>query len=524
MLKKVLCLLLPMFCAIANPKEEAANSFEETIKAFLSELIGIESDQESFSTTTHEIELPSGKIEYTAIAGTLPQFDNAGETVGQIFFTAYLKEGENRPVTFIFNGGPGGSSLAMHIGGFGPRRLTLPEEGQTPLPPYKMIDNPETLLESSDLVFIDPMGTGYSRAEENRYKQFCYSVEGDLVSFAEFIRVFCIHFDRWNSPKYLIGASYGTSRACGLAELLAYEGIYLNGIALMSCAIDFSTIFGQRDQALSDCLHIPTLAATAWYHGRTMQDKTLQEVVDYARRFCYEQYAPVTLQPSRLSSSEQRAFYQDLADLIGLPLDTVRRYEARIDEKIFVSEFFASDRKLIGGYDSRYVGDVSAIGGEYLEDPSYRDIRPAFYAAFLNYLQTDLKTKVKSQGYEDFSSEAFSNWNWNTYDTSGMPNFLQRLRRTLIANPYMKVFIGSGYYDIRTPFAAAEYSLDHLELPDPYRKNFQVEYYEAGHGYIFDLKSLKKFKKDLLRFYNTETKAHPSALPSPTDHLEDAIK
>ena len=504
MLTKIFALLFPLSLAFG----ESTVLYEEAIKAFLYELLGAhrEEESDSFNTTHHEIQLADITFAYTAIAGTLPQFATDGKKVGQIFFTAYLKSEEDtkRPITFIFNGGPGGSSLAMHIGGFGPRRLALPAEGQKPLPPYRIIDNPETLLECSDLVFIDPMGTGYSRTEKDEYKSLYYSVEGDLASFAEFIRVFCIHFDRWNSPKYLFGASYGTVRACGLAEVLAYQGIYLNGIALMSCAIDYTTVFGERDQPLSDCLHIPTLAATAWYHGRTMQDKTLEEVVDFARRFSYEQYAPVMLQPSRLNPSEQRAFYQTFADLIGLPLDTIRRYEGRIDERKFITEFFAADRKIIGGFDSRYIGDVSAIGGEYLEDPSYREIRPAFYATFLHYLQKELQTKIKAHAYEDFSSEVFMQWNWSTYDSSGMPSFLQRLRRTLIANPHMKVFIGSGYYDLRTPFMAAEYSLEHLELPEKYRQNFQVEYYEAGHGYIFDLPSLKKFKRDVQRFYSVK--------------------
>ncbi len=509
MSRRVLFFLLPLAALFAETDQE---SYKSAIKSFLFELFENTADdsQDSLNTTSHTIQLESGPLTYTAIAGTLPQFTAKGEEVGQIFFTAYLKGAEeeikdrNRPITFIFNGGPGGSCLSMHIGGLGPRRIAFPEEGQKPLPPYKMVDNQETLLESTDLIFIDPIGTGYSRAEHKAYEPFFYSVEGDLSSFAEFIRVFCVHFERWNSPKYLLGASYGTTRACGLAETLAAHGIHLNGIVLMSCAIDYSTVFGQRDQPLSDCLHIPTLAATAWYHKRAMQDKTLPEAVEYARRFTYEQYAPVMLQPSRLNQMEKRAFYQNFADLIGLPVDIIRRYDARIDEKVYVTEFFASDRKILGGCDSRYVGNASALAGEYIEDPSYRNIRPVFYPAFLNYLQNDLKIKTKSKKYTSFNTEAFLSWNWQTYDTIGLPNFLQRLRQTLVANPHMKVFVGSGYYDIRTPLGAAEYSLEHLELPDSYRKNFQIEYYEAGHGFIFDLPSLKKFKKDLLRFYNAE--------------------
>lgn len=495
--RMLMLILIPGTCLFAN------DLFTSAIRSLLDTFLDDdEEDEEMIVPTSHILELPDISFEYTAITGVLPQYSKK-QKVGKLFFTAYLKDEKepNRPITFIFNGGPGGSALAMHIGGIGPKRLLLPEEGQKLLPPYQMIENPETLLIESDLVFIDPMSTGYSRADKDWYKQQCYGVEGDLKSFAEFIRVFCTHFDKWNSPKYLMGASYGTSRACGLAERLAWDGLHLNGIILLSCAIDFTTLVSERDLGLSDGLLIPSLAATAWYHGRIMQDKTLEEVVEYARRFVSEQYAPVMFQPSRLNNSELKEFYQNLSELIGLPLDTVRRFSSRIDETTYTQEFLAPERKVIGGMDSRYSGDITALRGEYREDPSYQDIAPAFYPAYMNYLQTDLEVKIHSTPYQDFSSEAFRAWNWNTYDNEGLPNFLQRLRRTLVTNPAMKVFVGSGYYDLRTPFAAAEYSIDHLDLPARYRENFQIEYYEAGHGFIFDLTSLTKFKKDLSIFY-----------------------
>jgi carboxypeptidase C (cathepsin A) len=298
----------------------------------------------------------------------------------------------------------------------------------------------------------------------------------------------------------LIGTSYGTLRAAGLADALANQGIYLNGIALISTAFDYHFLVPQRDLPFSNWLTIPSFAAAAWYHKKTMQDKTLEEVLDYARRFIYEEYAPVMLQPSRLNPVEKLNFHQNFANLIGLPLETVRRFEGRIDENIFTTEFFAEGRKVLGGIDARYVGDISSLASEYQEDPSYRDLRPAFYPTFLNYLQTELETETHLK-YIPFSSEAFYFWDWSTFDSDNLPNFLQRLRRSLVTNPYMKVFIGSGYYDLRTPFAAMEYSLDHLELPASYRDNFQIEYYPAGHGFFFHLPSLQKLKQDMRKFY-----------------------
>ncbi len=503
MLKKLFFLsVLPILSLTAETPDFIQNAIKGLFEQFFSD----DSDsEEEFQKTSHSIQLPSGQLEYTAITGVLPIFDDEGTNAGELFFTAYLKDGHDpkRPLTFIFNGGPGGSSLSMHIAGFGPRRLLYPEEGQKTLPPYQLIDNPETILDLTDIIYIDPMHTGYSEAAEPQYKSLFFSVEGDIYSFAEFIRVFCIHFDRWNSPKYLLGASYGTCRACGLSESLMYTaGIYLDGVILLGSALDMNTLVSQRDSYLPDTLSIPTYAATAWYHGRSMQEKTLEEAVDHARRFALENYSAFMLQPSRLTAAEKTAFYQELADLIGLPLSTIQRYQARIDEHTYVSEFMASERKRIGGTDSRYIGDISTLTPQSHEDPSYRNFRPAFYPAFMNYMQNELETTSIFPKYRSFSIEALYTWNWWTYDNfTNLPNFLQRLRRSLITNPHMKVFVGSGYYDIRTPFAAAEYSLDHLDLPSEYRKNFQCEYYEAGHGFIFDIPSLQKLKNDLTRFY-----------------------
>jgi carboxypeptidase C (cathepsin A) len=251
-------------------------------------------------------------------------------------------------------------------------------------------------------------------------------------------------------------------------------------------------------------LLIPTLAATAWYHGRLMPDKTLDEVIQSAKDFMHTQYAPYLFQPSRLKGVEEIEFFQNLAHLTGLPLDTIRRYGGRIDEMTYVQEFLAAERKVIGGIDSRYQGPRSSLRNEYVEDPSYHDIGPAFVPAFMNYLQKDLEMKIAPLAYKNFSWDAFIHWNWRTWDNFGVPNLFQRLRRTLISNPSMRVLVGSGYFDLRTPFAAAEYMIDHLDLPSHYRDNFQIEYYHAGHGMIFDLPSLQKLKRDAQKFYAGE--------------------
>jgi carboxypeptidase C (cathepsin A) len=461
-----------------------------------------EEEELDLISTSHTLILPGQKpLEYTATTGTLPIANAIGIPVAQLFFISYtIPSEEERPVTFIFPGGPGGSCAAEVISTIGPRRLLTPQEGKSLLPPYRLVDNPETLLPWTDLVFVDPVNTGFSRftedATEEDSEEFL-SVDGDIASLGNFIQVFVSYFERWNAPKYLAGISYGTLRSCGLTEYLRVFDLSIHGIILLGSAIDYSVLLAQRNQPLADCLLIPTFAATAWYHGRLWPERSLEEVVEYARRFAYENYAPFMLEPTRLSQIEKGAFYKELAHLIGLSSETVQRYCARFDERLYTTEFMASERKLIGGLDTRYIGDLSDIERLHHEDPSYQDAQGLF-CAFNAYLQQELETRSPFHSYATFSSQP---WNFSSYDSIAWPEVLQRLRRTLIQNPQMKIFSGSGYYDCRTPFAATEYCFEHLDLPPSYKQNFQFEYYEAGHGFIFYHPCLKKLKKDLVAFY-----------------------
>ncbi|MBX7066789.1 MAG: hypothetical protein K1X28_06120 [Parachlamydiales bacterium] len=451
--------------------------------------------------TNHTIQLETGSLDYYAVTGHCPIFGSEGKEA-EIFFIAYCKstEEENRPITFCFPGGPGGAGSIEALLTFGPRRLLTADEGRTIHPPYKIIDNQETLLEYTDLVFVDPVGCGFSRVTEEADLDYFFSVEGDLQTLGEFIHTYIDQSSRWNSPVYLSGGSYGTLRCCGLADNILQYGIAVKGIILDGCAFEFATIISERDKSIADCLFIPTCAATAWYHGRLWPEKSLDDVVEYARRFAYDTYAPYMLQPNRLSLLEKSILEKELAELIGLPLDTVRRYNGRINESIYTAEFFGAERKTLGRLDSRYVGDVAAINPNESHDPSYLDSFGA-KPAFCHYLQKELDTQFPYQVYVSFSPFILRHWNFGTFDAFGTPSFLQRLRHVLILNPQMKVFVGSGYYDCRTPFAATEYCFDHLDLPLSYRKNLTFEYYEAGHAFIFDYSSLKKWKKDLTKFY-----------------------
>lgn len=471
---------------------------------FLTSSLFLFADEEAphFNITSHSIELESGLLEYTAITGTLPLFKEDGSISAKIFFVAYNKEPEDeeRPITFVFPGGPGGAGSVEAILIYGPRRLLTAQEGRSILPPYRFIDNPETILEYTDLVFVDPVNCGFSKAKEEADLSYFYSVDGDIQSLGEFVRTYIASFNRWNSPKYLAGGSYGTARCCGLSLNLLQYAVAINGIILDGCAINYSTILAERDNALPNCLRIPTFAATAWYHGRLWPDKPLHEVIDFARQFAYDKYAPFMLQPSRLNRAEKKAFYQELAELIGLSPSVVQRYNGRIDERIYCSEFFAPERKVLGGLDTRFSGDVSTIDPDHNHDPSYLDSL-GIQCAFHSYLQKELQTSFPFETYTGFSIEAIYNWQFGTFDSFGAPNLLQRLRQAMIYNPLLKVFVGAGYYDCRTPFASMEYCFNHLDLPETYLQNLQFEYYEAGHGFILDHPSLQKLKNDLVRFY-----------------------
>lgn len=458
-------------------------------------------DLDDLTITNHTIQLESGPLEYYATTGHCPIFGEEGKEA-DLFFISYTKaaEEENRPITFSFPGGPGGAGTIESILTYGPRRLLTAGEGRSLHPPFKIIDNPETLLEYTDLVFVDPVSCGFSRTYEDADLAHFFSIEGDIQTLGEFIHTYINQSDRWNSPIYLAGGSYGTLRCCGIAgELLRY-GVFVKGIILDGCAIDYSIIVSQRDKSIADWLLIPTCAATAWYHGRFWPEKSLEDVVEYARRFAYDSYAPYMLQPNRLSLLEKSVLEKELAELIGLPVETVRRYSGRINESIYTSEFFGPERKILGGPDTRYVGDVATINPSDSYDPSYADSWGC-EPAFRHYLRSELNTRFDYEAYGGLPREYRHYWNFGTWDNFGEPILLHRLRQILILNPLMKVFIGSGYYDCRTPFAATEYCFDHLDLPPSYRKNLQFEYYEAGHGFIFDHPSLKKWKKDLTKFY-----------------------
>ncbi len=428
--------------------------------------------------TSHSIELNGERLEYVATVGT-----------GEVSYIAYTKEGTNRPITFAFNGGPGSASVWLHLGVLGPRRVVSHEEGQPISPPYQIVDNLETILDLTDLVFIDPMGTGLSKAESEESAKKHLSIRGDVVEVGKFIRDYLTQNQRWNSPKYLLGESYGATRAAGLAEYLPNQfGIFLSGILFISPALDFQTLLFDTDNPLPYFLYLPTYAATAWHHQKLSPELSLEEVVQSARAFAYSAYAPSLLSPK---STDPDLIYSEVARLTALPLDLVRRHEGKIADSLFFLNLLGSEKKMIGRFDARETNYAHS----FEMDPSETAIIGIFSGAFHDYLHKELAVP---HSYNLMSMSVNEQWNYHDWNEWGYPNVMGALRKGLMVNPKVKLFFGCGYFDLATPFGTVEYCIDHLSLPN---LSIQTEYYDAGHMFYLKPAARIKFKQDLIRFY-----------------------
>jgi carboxypeptidase C (cathepsin A) len=370
--------------------------------------------------------------------------------------------------------------------------LTL-EEGQSIAPPYNLIDNPNTILDFTDLVFVDPIGTGFSRMAEEENLALVHGVNSDIRSLGDFICDYITATGCWTSPKYLAGSSYGTHRACGLAQYLACNGLYLNGLILMGCALDYQTLVFMPDNELPFALFLPSFAATAWYHGRLNPNTSLEQTIENARRFALDTFAPALLVHGFLPP----ALYQDLSYWTGLPVSTIQEYDGLINDAVFLSEFPELPQQHLGRIDSRVIGP--AFSPYSYTDPSNTPYLGILTAAIHTYLFEELEYKNIYPRYVSFNEDALINWGW---PSDCYTNMMQSLRIALLLNPELRIFNASGYFDLATPFAAVEHSFKRLRLP--LAKNIKFCYYEGGHGFFMDPEVMSKFKKDLISFFQGE--------------------
>ncbi|MEY4382689.1 MAG: hypothetical protein RI995_231 [Bacteroidota bacterium] len=454
--------------------------------------------------TSHKVSIAGKLINYQVQTGYLELKADTGKVMSKIFFTYYKKEGEEeskRPVTFTFNGGPGSASLWLHMGGVGPRRVELDAEGNAMPAPYKIIDNEYSWLDKTDLVFIDPVSTGLSRAVGEAASNY-HGFEGDIRSFGNFIQHFLSRYERWSSPKYLAGESYGTTRAAGLSKHLQdVHRIYLNGVILISAVLNFGTNDYAIGNDLPRALYIPSYTAAAWFHKKLAKDllnKPLKEVLKESEVFALGEYASALLKGGWMSEEEKSKVAEKMAYFTGLDKAYILRGNLRIDENRFYKELRRNDGLSIGRLDARFTGRNFDDAGEYVDfDPSFANIDGPFTAAINDYLEKELNWK------DEKAYNVFGNvypWDYSNVQNKYL-NVAESLRDAMAKNPHLKVYLGAGYYDFATPYFTAMYDLEHMFLRPEQKKRVKVHTYESGHMYYIHKPSLEQFKKDIDAFY-----------------------
>jgi carboxypeptidase C (cathepsin A) len=431
----------------------------------------------------------------------------------EMFFTSFTRDGvrnkSKRPLTFSFNGGPGSSSVWMLLGLLGPRRVPISVDDSDPVrrlsPPFEVTDNEFTLLEESDLVFIDPVGTGYSRplsGKKSDPHEF-FSFRRDLDSVGEFIRLYATRNSRWNSPKFIIGESYGTTRASGLAgHLQDRYGLYLNGIMLVSSVLNFQTILFNTGNDLPFTMYVPSYAATAKFHGKLSSkyqkmsdDKFLKEV----REFSEGEYNLALMKGDRLDEKRKAAIASRLSHYIGIDEEFILRSNLRVPIMRFAKELLRKEGKSIGRFDSRITGvDKDDVSENFERDPSFDVVHGVYSACLNNYVRTELEFE-SDLPYEILSFKVLPKWKYDEHENDFV-NVSETLRGAMMKNPHLQVFVANGMYDLATPFFATEYTFDHLGLKNGVGENVEMNYYPAGHMMYTHKKSLASLSSDLRKF------------------------
>ncbi len=470
------------------------------------------------AVTEHSLKLGARIIKYRATAGYMPMKDARGEkTKASLFFVAYTLIGSEaepvdvtrRPVTFSFNGGPGSSSIWLHMGAIGPKRVAMSENGESLPPPYRMLDNEHTWLEQTDLVFIDPVSTGYSRAAAGEDpKQFHGYVE-DIASVGDFIRLYTTRHQRWSSPKFLVGESYGTTRASGLSDYLQSRyGLYLNGISLVSSIMNFQTLRFTPGNDLPYMLFFPTYTAGAWYHkklGGALAGADLRTALKAAEEFVQKRYTPALMRGDALTDAERNALAKEMSDLTGLPAAMIAQRSLRVDIYTFTQRLLEAQNRSVGRYDCRLTGIRYQPGtsqGDF--DPSYEAVLGSYTACFNDYVRRELKYE-SDLPYNTLTGDV-QPWNYSNVQNQYL-NTAELLHQAMSRNTSLRVWIASGYFDLATPYFATDYTVRQMGLDPAVRGNLTQTFYEGGHMMYMVPTELAKLKADAKKFYADTLKA-----------------
>lgn len=467
--------------------------------------------------TKHVVTIGEQEIRYTVTCGTIvlkeeaeKKGENQGESEGEkprasIFFVAYTRDDvvdrHRRPLTFSFNGGPGSSSVWLHLGLLGPRRVLLDDDGFAYPPPYRLVDNTYSLLDKTDLVFIDPVSTGFSRALPGEKPKQYHGFKKDIESVGDFIRLYTTRYQRWTSPKFLIGESYSTTRAAGLSGYLQERhGLFLNGIMLISSILNFQTADFHPGNDLPYILFLPSYTATAWFHQRLNDElqKDLAATLTEVEAFAMGDYANALMQGDDLKEEDRLLISRRLGRYTGLSEDFIDRSNLRIEIFRFTKELLRHAKRTVGRLDSRFKGIDRDSAGEHFEfDPSMNNITGPYTAALNDYVRGELKYE-SDLPYEILTERVFP-WSYAEFENEYV-NVAETLRKAVASNPYLKVYVANGYFDLATPYLATRYTFKHLDLDRSLLGNIRMGYFEAGHMMYIHIPSLVKLRADLVDF------------------------
>ncbi|MDJ1496701.1 peptidase S10 [Cytophagaceae bacterium DM2B3-1] len=458
------------------------------------------------SITKHKISINGKTINYTATTGYLVLREESGKARANIFFVAYTKDGvadpATRPITYSFNGGPGSSSVWLHMGALGPRRIQMTDAGESEAPPYKVIDNEYTWLDETDLVFIDPVTTGYSRPAEGVEGKEFHGYNEDIASVGDFIRLYTTQFERWSSPKFLAGESYGTTRSAGLSGYLQdRHGLYLNGIVLISSVLNFQTILFNKGNELPFALYLPTYAAIAWYHKKLSPEYTdLKKLLAEVEQFAMGEYSIALMKGDKLTDTEKQSLTEKLNRYTGLSKEYIQQTHYRIEILRFTKELLRKEGRMSGRLDGRFKGiDYDNAGENFEFDPSYNvAIYGPYTTAINDYVRRELNYE-NDLPYEVLTGRVHP-WNYTNVQNQYL-NVTETLRQSMTKNPFLKILVCNGYYDLATPYFATDYTFNHMFLDKSLQKNIKMTFYESGHMMYIHKPSLIQFKKDVSTFY-----------------------
>lgn len=493
-----LLLVLPAALSAAETAAEPAEKAPKTVEPMHFE-------------STGSVTVNGKNIEYTATAGTLVMKNEKDEPIAEFGYTAYVQKGKDkskRPIMFAYNGGPGSASFWLHMGILGPVRAVVEDLDFTSTGPFQRVNNEYSVLDRADLVMIDPVGTGFSRpAGESKGEDF-WGVDQDIASVSDFIARYISDNGRWQSPKYLLGESYGGIRSGGVAYyLMTKHTITLNGVILVSPYMDFSAGNAGIKIDLPQVNYFTTFAATAWYHHTVAErPDDLQQFLREAEAFAADEYAPLLYKGSRASAEERERVLAGMQRFTGISAGYWDKANLRIDEAHFAKELLRERGKVVGRIDSRFTGDsINDVADTSTYDPFFPAVGPAFTATFNDYYREQLGVRTDRKYVT--SGNLWRSWDdshkqpgTGNYDKLPIANTGVDLNYAMIQNPKMRVLVQQGYFDLACPYGATQYFLDHMDLPDELRGNITVEYYPAGHMMYVEPDSMKKFSRVLAEF------------------------